>query len=157
MLLRRISTLFGRKAADSDTIDEWHRALIDIDPIEAFNALDRILQAGEAGPSASRLMAEIRGRVPVVHKDPGPLGKEDCAMCDGTGLMAVHEPPDPINVTRMAPCYLCRPDHSWHKRRQRNTTTIEPAYAGPTDAGRRTIADIRKTLGDRFRAPDGAA
>jgi len=62
MLLRRITTLWGRRQADTDTIDEWARAFQPYDATEAYAALDRMLAAGESGPSAARLITEIRSR-----------------------------------------------------------------------------------------------
>lgn len=151
MLLAKISNLFGRRKATEDVIDDWHAMFADVDTQDVHEALNRIFMAGDEGPSASKLMAEIRTRHPAAPAEIHPLGVDGCELCGGTGWMTVNFG----GANRQAPCGYCRPDHPWHRRQPDDTEerlTVS-AYEGADErinAYRRTEEEYRAVLHRQF-------
>lgn len=164
MLLRRLHTAYAlQRPADSDQIDEWQRQLVKYDPIDAFNALDRIVHTEPKAPSCARVIAEINAHVGR-KEPPKPLADPDCPVCDGTGWMYVSDG----GTTAAAPCDRCRPDHPWHKNRDRSSREL--THFGIMDGaderinayrtgGEQALADVlRRQFGPRqWHRPGGVA
>lgn len=106
--MARVSAAYGR-GFKADTTAEWTRQLGPIDAHRADMALDRIIQAGEQGPSIARIISETRPATVSVPppREVRPLGAPGCHECDASGFSGFE---DHYGNLRMAPCASCRPD-----------------------------------------------
>lgn len=79
-LMGRVSAAYGR-GFKVETTAEWIRQLGPVDAHKADLALDRIIQAGEPGPSIARIISETKPAMPVGPPPTMPVGRDPGCEC----------------------------------------------------------------------------